>query len=242
MRVLSAAFFSIVFLAPIGFAQNVAEPKRTVISTLGAINGISGWDAPGDSQRGNYEILLDSVIKQSGNRSVSIRSIGDDPAQANNTFIRQQVSALEHAGKRIRFSAFIKAENVEGANLWMQVTGSDLRVLNDDRMKDRSVLGTSDWKKYEIVLDVPTDSRIIILGVSLSGKGRIWIDDLRFEAVSKDIPSTGQRPAKEIEAESLSYIQRFKSTNPGAYEAGLQAQLRKTKSLPSTPINPDFEN
>ncbi len=81
-------------------------------------------------------------------------------------------------------------------------------------MNDRIVSGTSDWKKYEIVLDVPPESRVIILGVSLFGKGQIWVDDLRFEDVGLDVPTTGQKPPKQIEAESISFIQQFKSKDP----------------------------
>jgi len=57
-------------------------------------------------------------------------------------------------------------------------------------MQDRSIKGTTDWKKYEIVLDVPDGSKALAYGVVLSGNGKVWFDNLKIEEVDKSIPVT----------------------------------------------------
>ncbi len=61
---------------------------------------------------------------------------------------------------------------------------------SQDRMERRPVYGTTDWQKYEIVLDVPADSRTIMFGAHLEGRGEIWIDDAQLEVVGNDVPVT----------------------------------------------------
>ncbi len=57
-------------------------------------------------------------------------------------------------------------------------------------MGNRPIKGTGDWKRYEIVLDVPGNSINIAFGILLTGKGKVWMDDLQFEVVGKDVPTT----------------------------------------------------
>jgi hypothetical protein len=41
-----------------------------------------------------------------------------------------------------------------------------------------------------VVLDVPDAATGIAFGALLSGDGTLWVDDLTFEVVGKDIPTT----------------------------------------------------
>ena len=75
----------------------------------------------------------------------------------------------------------------------MRVDGAKKdETLAFDNMQDRAIKGTTDWKKYEIVLDVPENSEMVAFGLLLSGKGQVWMDDLQFEVVGKDVPTTGR--------------------------------------------------
>ena len=62
------------------------------------------------------------------------------------------------AGKRIRFSGYIKTQGIthDWAGLWWRVDGKS-GVLAFDNMHDRGATGTTDWKRYEIDLQVPAD-------------------------------------------------------------------------------------
>jgi hypothetical protein len=61
-----------------------------------------------------------------------------------------------------------------------------------DGKKDRSIKGTTDWTKYEIVLDVPLNSSNLAYGALLVGTGQIWFDDIKFEIVDNSVATTGK--------------------------------------------------
>jgi hypothetical protein len=50
-------------------------------------------------------------------------------------------------------------------------------------MQDRSIKGTTEWKKYDVVPDVPQNASGIFFGVLLSGTGTVRLSDARFEIV-----------------------------------------------------------
>jgi hypothetical protein len=60
-----------------------------------------------------------------------------------------------------------------------------------DNMQDRPIKGTANWRKYDVVLDVPQDATGIFFGVLLSGSGTVWLSDAKFEIVGASVPATG---------------------------------------------------
>jgi hypothetical protein len=58
-------------------------------------------------------------------------------------------------------------------------------------MQNRPIKGTQDWAKYDVVLDVPNDSVGIYFGILLVGKGQVWLDNIHFEGVGSNVPTTG---------------------------------------------------
>jgi hypothetical protein len=60
--------------------------------------------------------------------------------------------------------------------------------------------GTSDWKKYEITLDVPANTINIAFGVFL-GTGQGWVDDFQFETVGQDVSSTNMLSPEQMKEE-----------------------------------------
>jgi hypothetical protein len=59
--------------------------------------------------------------------------------------------------------------------------------LSFDNMQDRAIKGTTGWKKYEIVLDVPENTSMLAYGALLSGTGQIWFANLTFEIVDNAV-------------------------------------------------------
>jgi hypothetical protein len=110
-----------------------------------------------------------------------------------------------------------------GAWLWMRVDGG-AGSLAFDNMMDRKIKGTSDWKKHEIVLDVPETSATIIFGFGMNGKGQVWADDFQFEVVGQDVPTT--KPTRKPSAKE----------KPEARKSPWGASAHRTK-----PVNLDFE-
>jgi erythromycin esterase len=59
-----------------------------------------------------------------------------------------------------------------------------------DNMTTRRILGTRDWTRFEIVLDIPASAIGIAFGFFLSGTGIAWVDDLKMEIVGNDVGVT----------------------------------------------------
>lgn len=97
-----------------------------------------------------------------------------------------------YIGKRVRLSGYIKNENINSwAGMWMRIDSKEEgKMLGFDNMVNRPIKATSDWTKYEIVLDVPEGSKGIGYGFLLDGTGNAWFSGLIIEPVGKDIPVT----------------------------------------------------
>lgn len=107
--------------------------------------------------------------------------------------LMQTVDAQNYRGKRLRLSGWLKTTDANKAALWMRIDGGDKKIVGFDNMDDRPVTGTVDWKRYDVVLDVPPDAVDIALGFMLNGKGEVLADDLKLEEVAKDVPVTAIR-------------------------------------------------
>ncbi|MFC1463077.1 hypothetical protein ACFLQU_05680 [Verrucomicrobiota bacterium] len=152
----------------------------------------------------DYDIGVDRKLVKEGKASAYIRSKTQTPKSFGT--IVQTFSAKQYVGKRVRMSAFIKAKRIEGwTGLWMRVDGKGKEnfSLSFDNMQTRPIKGTVDWKKYQIVLDVPDKSKSISFGIVLSGSGQAWLDAFTFEVVTEDIPVTG-RTRHDLPEEPLS--------------------------------------
>ena len=149
-----------------------------------------GWFMAGDKPA-EYESSIDSGTLYAGQPSVYLRS-KKPQVDAGFGTLMQNFGAEQYVGKRVRFSAFVKSENIERwAGLWMRVDGkSGQTPLAFDNMEDRPIKGTTAWQTYEVVLDVPTGATGIAFGILLDGPGTAWINSLKFEEVSTGIPST----------------------------------------------------
>ncbi len=137
-----------------------------------------------------YETGIDNSTFESGHSSVYIKSNNTDTKEFGN--IMQAINAENYLGKRLRLTGYIKSENVTGScQMWMRIDGQSRgESLAFDNMQDRQIKGTTDWKQYSIVLDVPANSRIINYGALIVGTGKMWIDSFKIEEVNKSVPVT----------------------------------------------------
>lgn len=105
--------------------------------------------------------------------------------------LMQSIQATNYVGKRVRFSATVRSENLTGwAGLWMRVDQGTKPVAFDN-MQTRAIKGTTGWTTYDVVLDVPADATSISFGALVSSNGGIWLRGASFELVGLDVPTTG---------------------------------------------------
>jgi len=147
-----------------------------------------GWFATGSKPQ-KFNMGIDCCTAYNNKVSGYIKSLTANYTESGR--LLQIIKANNYEGQRIRFSGYVKSKNIEeGAGLWMHLVGKANESLSFDNMRDRPIIGTSDWEKYEIVLDVPKGSTRIAFGIYLQGKGELWASNLDFEIVGLDVPTT----------------------------------------------------
>jgi hypothetical protein len=149
-----------------------------------------GWIIAGDSPK-KYEMGIDKGAGQDGKNAATIKSI--EQSISGFGTLMQQCGVKKYAGKKIKMSGSVKSLLVtEWAGLWLRVDQSgSTQPLSFDNMQDRPIKGTTDWRKYEIVLDVPSNASKLAFGALLSGTGQIWFDNITFEVVGDSEKLTG---------------------------------------------------
>lgn len=161
-----------------------------------------GWFAAGSNPE-NYSFSLDTKTFHSGTACGLLEAKKENPTGFGT--LMQNFTGENYRKKRMRFSAFVKTKKVTGwAGLWMKVEGAGHDSLGFDNMEDRPINGTTDWKQYEIILDVPEDSKLIAFGILLKGGGSVWIDDVKFEEAI-DVEVTNMEKAFPKEPVNLNF-------------------------------------
>lgn len=150
---------------------------------------LKGWNLSG-SHPFNYQMGIDRETFHKGQASGFLKSVTAESQEEFATMM-QQFKAENYLGKRMKLSGFLKSKGVDGfCGLWMRVDNALQDVLQFDNMGNRPIVNDTEWNHYYIILDVPENSAIISFGVLLSGRGQVWIDELEFEEVSIDTPTT----------------------------------------------------
>lgn len=167
-----------------------------------------GWQ-PGGGSPGKYAIGLEKAAGRSGSAAATIISL--DSAGITWAKLGQKFKAYKYLGKRIKVTGYLKTLNVKG---WAALSvradeeGTGRMTYYDnmhDGNTDRSLKGTSDWTKCELVIDVPTSTGYIGISALVSGTGQIWFDDLTVEIVDFSVPVTGRGMNYSLEPVNLDF-------------------------------------
>ena len=160
-----------------------------LIPALAAAEKPASWFLAG-SEPASYSIERDLTVKHEGRATGRLASKGQPKGFGT---MMQYFDPAQYRGKRIKFSAFVKAENITSwAGLWLRVDGPEKgRSLAFDNMQSRAIKGTRDWARYEIVLDVDPTATGIGFGILVDGPGTVWMDNAAFEVVDVTVPTTG---------------------------------------------------
>ena len=177
------------------------------LASAASADAPTGWAIAGNNPAA-YDFGTDSSVVASGSRrSAYIKA----KASAVSGFgvLMQTIAADNYQGSRLRLSALLRTGNANRAQMWMRVDGADRKVLAFDNMDARPVSGTTDWQRYEIVLDVPKDSVDIAFGFFLMGGGSVWADQFQMDQVGDSIPTTAamQAPPKSRSPVNLDFSQ-----------------------------------
>lgn len=157
-----------------------------------------GWSV--SHQGTGFSVALDSMNVKSGKYALAMEFAGD--------IVDYHAFTLKlplcYDGNKITLSGYIKTENVTDgfAGLWLMVEPDVFwRPYEISFMEQEGITGTTDWRKYEITLDLPFEKEYEIeIGGLLSGKGKMWLDDLEVSIDGKDIKKAKQYEPKHFKA------------------------------------------
>ena len=171
------------------------------------------------------EIVDELLRKVDAEYVTKVRSVYQDaanlrPAQAGFGVATGTFPVSAAMGKKIRFSGAIKTTDLEGfAGLWWRADGPN-GVLAFDNMQTRAAKGTTDWKRYEIVLDIPPETVNINFGVLMPGKGWHGLTICRSR-------STGSRLTRRTCSTSTSNRVRSRGSSHPCRDTALVSMTRR---------------
>lgn len=183
----------------------------------------AGWLIAG-SAPANYAFAVDTATPVKGSKSASITA---KPTAASNGFatLMQMIAADDYRGSRLRLSGYLRTADADRSQMWMRVDGPNHQVQAFDNMDSRPVTGTTGWKRYDIVLDVPQTSVDVAFGFFLAGSGKVWGADFQLDKVGTAVPVTSQEPILPRNPTNLNF----------EMAAQTNAHARPSASLPVIP-------
>lgn len=165
----------------------------------GAPAGVQGWILAG-SHPADYEIGVEEDLTYQGGRVAYLRSVAEKASGFGT--VMQTIGGDDYRERRVRFSASVQAHDIESwAGLWMRVDGATPGVpLAFDNMQNRPLRGSFDWRRVEVVLDVPSEASAVAFGLLLTGRGAVRMSQLGLEVVDDSVPvtNTHHRPRQPI--------------------------------------------
>jgi len=150
----------------------------------------AAWFMTG-SHAPDYEAgLLPKAVTYDGSRVVRLRLRAAESEPLGFGALMQCIAATRYLGRRVRFSAMARAQEVSGwAGLWMRIDGPGGQLVLDN-MQDRPLRQATGWTEADIVLDVPEQAAVLNFGALLSGAGALDLARLRFEEVAAEVAVT----------------------------------------------------
>lgn len=99
----------------------------------------------------------------------------------------QKLSSQRYLGKRIKLTGWMKTRSVEAwAGFFLRADVEDEnKPVTFDNMHDMHVVGNTNWKEYNIELDVPVNASKIVFGARLHGAGTIWFDNVQLQIIGE---------------------------------------------------------
>jgi hypothetical protein len=179
MLVLSAAAGSarsdqVVNLLPNGGAEIAGESETVPAEWFAAMvpaDGLTMARETGNAHRGESCLAISS------------QATYEEPVSNN----WAQKLRYVPSGRTMRVRGWVRTEDAEAANICVQCWGPGGETLVAFASTE-VIKGTTDWKRVTSErFVVPSETESIIVRAALTGKGRVWFDDMRLEVIGPKV-------------------------------------------------------
>lgn len=196
----SLLFLSISYNAT---AQNPVPDPKNLNPGFEQLDTKTGLPAKWYASVTNSNYGSDSLIKHSGNRSAYLQHTGSKSPNYRGISMGMTLP-VNYIGKKIQLKGFLKTKDVtEGlASLIINLEGISHNVLIAGAMERRNLQGTNDWAEYSVEVPLLEDTKFVYFGAVLSGKGKLWIDDVKLLIDGKDISNATLKPLTAIDKDT----------------------------------------
>jgi len=138
----------------------------------------------------NYTATPDPQVQHDGHPTICLSSTSEARTPQWISYNHEEANIDPFRGKRVRVTIWIKSSRVTGhSGPSINVFGLTGKIASDGQVGHRPVRGTTDWKEYTAVADVPAGAKYMGWGVVMNGTGKIWID-LDSAEIDVDDPGT----------------------------------------------------
>jgi hypothetical protein len=138
------------------------------------------WDVAGDTAAQVKRDYSAAAEGRSAVLSSAVLSSASAPSSAEPrgpAMLAQTIFADDYRGATVAFRGEIRTEDAAGqAGLRLEILKKGWQVMADRRAERTvSVTGSQDWSMQEITVTVPAETDVIRFGITLAGRGRIWL-------------------------------------------------------------------
>lgn len=146
-----------------------------------------GWHLPNEALEKGYYAEASNELPYKGKYCMKLESANDSLEYKGLSGSAVQIfDATPYLGKKIRFSAYVRAdvkeESYAGFYIAEQTVKNQFPFAHSNE-NDPIVL--NNWKQYTVEYTVTQDAYSIYVGLYLNGKGKAWIDDVKIEIIDQ---------------------------------------------------------
>jgi RNA polymerase sigma factor (sigma-70 family) len=124
-----------------------------------------------------YAAAVDPAVQHDGRPAVCLKSISPQVRWTMYGYTELHPDP-KYLGHRVRLTLWMKSAGVTGGSgpRLLAFGALDKKLGDDGEKGHRPIMGTIDWKAYTCTMNIPAEATRIYWGVTLNGRGKLWID------------------------------------------------------------------
>ncbi len=149
----------------------------------------------GEKRAGDYDHGWDAVADKGGRTIGFIKYVATSSNPAAGASYNGGINPIPYRGKRMRVTVNMKATDVVNwGSMWVALKDANGKQLGFDNMSGRSLHETTDWRRLEIVMNVPQECTGIPFGLMLIGPGgEVKFDEPVVSVVGDEVETTDDK-------------------------------------------------